>query len=140
MHQNQKVRQFKQTETGQAMVEFALAIPLVLVLICSILEFGWMCSNQLEVSNICREATRYGITYSADAANTSMVKTRAQQLATGKMQGKLDVTVNYSRPTDIRTGDITVTVQYKAPVLTPLAGFVMGDTHQITSQCTMKMS
>ncbi len=130
----------KKTECGQAMVEFALAIPLVLAIICGILELGVACANKLEVANVCREATRYGIAYSADANNTALVQSKISQLATDRMRGKITSKITYSKPADLRTGDITVTVSYQATTLTPLAGIFSGDTYLVQSTCTMKMS
>ncbi len=45
---------------GQGMVEFALILPLMLLLISGIIEFGRMLSIYNSVSNAAREAARYG--------------------------------------------------------------------------------
>lgn len=134
------LKTLKKAECGQAMVEFALAVPLVLAIICGILELGVACANKLEVANLCREATRYGITYSADAQNTALVQSKISALATDRMRNSLSSEVTYSKPADLRTGDITVTVRYQAKTLTPLSGIFSGDTYTVQSSCTMKMS
>lgn len=34
-------------EDGQAMVEFALILPIFLLILCGIIDFGWLFYNQL---------------------------------------------------------------------------------------------
>lgn len=49
-------------QAGQGLVEFALVIPIMLLLVWGIIEFGRMFLIYTEVSNAAREAVRYGIT------------------------------------------------------------------------------
>ena len=46
-------------EHGQAMVEFALILPILLLFIAGIIDFGWIYHNQLSANNASREAARY---------------------------------------------------------------------------------
>ncbi|HBC32331.1 MAG TPA: hypothetical protein DC024_13950 [Clostridiales bacterium] len=46
-------------ESGQAMVEFALVLPILLLLIGGIIDFGWIFHNQLATNNASREAARF---------------------------------------------------------------------------------
>lgn len=48
----------KNNENGQAVVEFALVLPLFLLLIFAIIEFGWMFYNYISVENAARNAAR----------------------------------------------------------------------------------
>ena len=41
----------KKSEKGQAIVEFALVLPLLLTLLCGVIDFGWIYSNQYSVEN-----------------------------------------------------------------------------------------
>ncbi|MGN1123331.1 MAG: TadE/TadG family type IV pilus assembly protein [Eubacterium sp.] len=45
-------------ENGQAMVEFVLVLPIFLLLICIILDFGWLFYNYISVENAARNAAR----------------------------------------------------------------------------------
>lgn len=127
-------------EGGQGIVELALTLPLVLVLLCGMLELGWVCANKLQLDNICRESTRYGITYAAsNAENLAMVKNRALALATDNLKTGLTIDVTYSDPSDYRAGDLTVTLSYNLPTLTPLLGIFSGNSIPLKSTCRMKM-
>ena len=45
---------------GQALVEFALVFPVVLLMLAAILQFGLIFSSQIGLTNSVREAARYG--------------------------------------------------------------------------------
>jgi hypothetical protein len=114
-------------------------MPLVISLLCGILELGWIFSNKLLVENICREGTRFGIVYSADSLNTQLVQDRISALAGDRIRNDLVIQVGYSDSADYRSGDIVVTVGYPLPTLTPIIGFLSGDTFYIESTSVMKM-
>ena len=40
-------------EDGQSMVEFALILPIFLLILCGIIDFGWLFYNQLSLNNAC---------------------------------------------------------------------------------------
>ena len=50
----------KRRESGQSLVELAITLPLVLLLICGMLEMGWLASTRQVMDTITREATRSG--------------------------------------------------------------------------------
>lgn len=45
---------------GQGLVEFALVIPILLLMIMGIVDFGWMVFNYAQLYNSMREGLRYG--------------------------------------------------------------------------------
>lgn len=48
------------------MVEFALVLPVLLLILCGILDFGWLFYNQFNVDNTARQAARTICTECAD--------------------------------------------------------------------------
>ena len=55
---------FKRTrgnKDGQALVEFALVLPILVLLLIGMMEFGLLLYNQQVITNASREGTRYGI-------------------------------------------------------------------------------
>lgn len=46
---------------GQALVEFALILPLLLLLILGMIEFGWLLNGKLVITSAAREGARAGI-------------------------------------------------------------------------------
>ena len=48
-------------QKGQALIEFALVLPVLLVILLGIVEFGLILYNQHVITNASREGARYGI-------------------------------------------------------------------------------
>jgi Flp pilus assembly protein TadG len=49
------------SEKGASAIEFAVILPLLLLLVFGIIEFGIILYNQAVLTNACREGARYGI-------------------------------------------------------------------------------
>jgi len=58
-------------ETGTAILEFALVIPLLLILLFGIIEFGFVLYDKAMITNACREGARRGIVYRFDPDETA---------------------------------------------------------------------
>ena len=61
------------TPRGQALVEFALAIPIVLLLIAGIAEFGWYMATSSALVSASREAARYASSVGDDGGTARYV-------------------------------------------------------------------
>lgn len=55
-------------EVGQAMVEFALVLPIFLILLGGIIDFGWVFGNKLVAANSSKEAARYASIHANDSS------------------------------------------------------------------------
>jgi Flp pilus assembly protein TadG len=69
-------------ETGAVAVEFALVVPLLLMVIFGMVSFGLSYNDDLSISNAAREGTRFGgaVDYSANPSSwSSSVRSRVQQ-------------------------------------------------------------
>lgn len=131
----------KRHEGGQSAVELALTLPLLLLLICGMIEMGWLASTRLVLDNITREGVRAGIVATSAADNTTAVTNRINGMKPTYLTKTLTITITYSNPSNFRDGDITVVTAYNLPTLTPLTAFLTKDgTFHIRASCTMKMS
>lgn len=119
------------------MVEFALVLPLLLLLLCGIIDFGWIFGNQLIANNACREAARYTAIHYNDsnadddqAIAAGIVSSRAPTLKSPA------VTLTESDSDD----SITVTVRSQINVLTPiLSVFFPNGVYTVTAKCVMRL-
>ncbi|MEG1547261.1 MAG: TadE/TadG family type IV pilus assembly protein [Clostridia bacterium] len=128
-------------QSGQSAVELALTLPLLLLLICGMLEMGWVSANKLTLQNITREGVRAGIVATSAANNSELVTTRICEMKPAYMKNQLSVTVSYTNISDFRAGDIKVVTLYRLPAITPLAGlFTRDGAFGLRAECTMKMS
>ena len=124
-------------ENGQAIVEFALVLPLLLLLVCGIIDFGWIFGNQLMANNACREATRYSAIHynDSDADNDQTVAT---QIITNSAPTLISPMVTLTKSTADDSVKVVVTSQVN--VLTPiLSSFFPDGKYTVSAQCVMKL-
>lgn len=121
-------------EKGQAMVEFALVLPILILLLCGICEFGSIFSNQILANNACREAARYAAVHYKDDGLTD-VESQAAVIAKS-YSSDFNVTITIPASEEIK-----VNLDAKVQLLTPFFGFLDdGDGYiDLTSHCTMRI-
>ncbi len=131
----------RRRESGQSVVELALTLPLVLLLICGMIEMGWLASTRQVLDSLTREGARAGMVATTKTASTTAVNTRITTIKPTYLSKPLTVVVTYSNPTSFKDGDIIVSVTYDLPPLTPITSFLApSGAFHLTSSCTMKMS
>jgi Flp pilus assembly protein TadG len=128
------------SESGQALVETAIVLPIVIALLCGILEFGWMCFNQINIANMAREAAREGIVYSAGHTDLNALSSQMVENAPANMRDKLTVDIRFSNSSSPRQGDVVVDITYRASAITPILGLLTeSNEYEINAHCTMKV-
>jgi len=125
----------KKNRNGQSLVEFALVVPLLLLLVLGISEFGraWMTRNI--ITGAAREAVRLAAV-PAPAGGVSAATVRANEILASA--GITTATVSVV-DAPAQFGAVTVTVNYNFPVL--IAGFIPGlgsSTFPLSSTTTMR--
>lgn len=128
-------------EDGQAMLEFALVLPIFLLILCGILDFGWLYYNQLALNNICREGARYAVVNTAEDHDTEGILRHIENFIEDTYPiDEIDVTVAYTKPLDPLSGDVVVAAEKEFRYLTPLISTVTGrPTRTLTAQVVMKV-
>ncbi len=79
-------------EKGQAMIEFALILPVLLLLTVGVIEFGRAANDYIEVGDAAKAGAQYGSQSMADAENTDNIKQAAQN-SSQDIAANLGVTV-----------------------------------------------
>jgi Flp pilus assembly protein TadG len=85
-------------ERGQSMVEFALILPIFILVVMATVDFGWALRSWIAVTNSVREGARYGATICASDSlsipdETAAVKSRVVATSAGLVE-TADVTVS----------------------------------------------
>lgn len=136
-------------ETGQAMVEFALVLPIIILLIGGIVDFGWIFYNKISANNACREATRYvAVNYiilpevKIDNAKANAIAKINENIIGGfdVLNDSVDVVytlVDNTKPEG--EAYITVELTQELQVLTPILQTFVGSTVDIDASCTMRV-
>jgi hypothetical protein len=146
---------------GQALVEFALIVPVMLLMLVIAIDFGRLFFSYIEVSNAAREGANYAAAHAADATTGTTYTTGVMAAALGETdaqaqrgEGGLQVVgftvlscFDPTAPTtpincgtainSIGIGDqVSVTVRQPFTFFTPLIGGFFGGHLNITSSAT----
>ncbi|WP_105617248.1 TadE/TadG family type IV pilus assembly protein [Vallitalea okinawensis] len=122
-------------EKGQSLVEFAIILPLVLIIILGIIEFGIMFNAYLTITSASREGARLGAVGGSDSEIESLISSITPQLNADK----LVVTITPSEGARDRGDSITVTASYDYQVLIPLLGDIISNLVDLTAQTVMRV-
>ena len=109
-----KIRTILKKRRGQAMVEFALILPVFILILLGIMEFGLVFHQYLVVTAASREGARVAALGGTDAETRTIVNNSAASVNTGQLTTTITPTV--------RVKGQTVSVQVTNPVTirTPL--------------------
>jgi Flp pilus assembly protein TadG len=105
-------------ERGQSLVEFALILPLFLLLMFAIVDFGMGFYSWITVTNAAREGARIG----AVGADSPTIQQRVKDTAGSLNNSNLTITVSNAKGNSGET--VGVTVNYKYQLITPLSGLM----------------
>lgn len=81
----QRTHRRRNRTRGQALVEFALVLPLFLLILAGVLDFGLLLYSRMTVINAAREGARVAIT--VPAPTTATIQSSANGAAQGVAQG-----------------------------------------------------
>lgn len=117
-------------ESGQATVEFALTLPLVLLFALIVLQAGMVAKDVLLVNHAAREAAR-----AAAVEPTTEVAAHAALAGASLQSERLDVSLTGGTS----TGDAaTATITYQSPTNVPIVGWLVGDV-ELQASVTMRV-
>lgn len=76
-----RLRQLRRADSGQSLVEFALVLPLLLVVFFGIFEFGRFYYTRLTLQHAVREAARFAVTGNTKTDEEGEQMTRGSSIA-----------------------------------------------------------
>jgi len=137
-------------ERGQSLLEFAAVIPVFLLVVMGIVDFGVGLKTWIQVTNAAREAARYGAIYCSQGEIdgtpvADLVVERAEDSATGLEFLPGDITVSSNCDAGHATESVNVTIEYDYKLISPLGGMMsfMGggipSTLALSSSADMRM-
>jgi Flp pilus assembly protein TadG len=124
-------------EDGQALVELAITLPILIMILCAIIDFGWLFTNQNILDYCTREGARFAIVHST---SSTAIRDHIRSIAPANIANSMVIDVVFSNSTNPRLGDVQVDIHADVAVLTPIVGvFVKDQTMNLDSSCTMKV-
>jgi Flp pilus assembly protein TadG len=116
-------------ESGSAAVEFALVLPVVLVVALALVQVGLLARDRLLVEAAARAGARTAAVEADDVA------IRAAALAAAPDLDPSVSTVAVAR-TGTQGDPVTVSIAYDEPIRVPLIDWLFGSTVRLTAQAT----
>lgn len=121
-------------QNGQTMAEFAIVVPIVLLILFAIIQFGILFHNYVTLTDAVRAGARQGaVSRHLSSGREAAVEDRVRDSAVNLDQGQLDVDVT---ATWNQGADVTVTATY--PYDIDLLGFVIS-SGDLTSTATERV-
>ena len=125
---------------GQAVIELAITLPILILILCAIIDFGWIFTNKMFITYSSREGARYGTVNAMETNAAFLITSKIKNMAPSFLKDKITVTITFSDTYDIRAGDITVKVSCVIKALTPVVGIFTEDQNiPMQSICVMKI-
>ena len=115
-------------QRGQASVELVLLMPLLLVFLFLIFEFGRVFGSWLIITNAAREGARAAVVLSFDPSSDTSIRQRVQQTAqflvvnATPCVAPYDSCIQVSRTTNGFERLVTVMARYRVYTLMPITG------------------
>ena len=126
-------RKIIRQEKGQALLEMALILPVLLLILGGIIEFGRIFHADLVITGASREGARAAVVGEPYEAVRDKVLAAAPSLDEGQLNVSLSPE-NYSR------GDmLTVTVSYHVDLVVPLISALLPDPFPVQAATTMRV-
>lgn len=123
------------SKKGQALVETALTLPLLLLILMGIVEFGRIFNAYLIVTNASREGARYAAINSTDTTVNSAITNLTQTLD----QSQITVTINPTQAGRTSGNPVTVTVNYNLQIITPFINVIIPSPYKVSASTTMRV-
>ena len=128
-------------ESGQDLVEYALVLPLFLLLMFSTVEFGFIFFQYTMVVNAAREGARTGIVVDTSACRRDCLEDRIRAAVRSKMTSvdpnKVEITPLW--PTVNYQPMVQVTIRYETGFITRALIEEMGGNGSVTLASTATM-
>lgn len=123
---------------GQALVEFALILPILLLLVLAMIEYGWLLNAKITLNSAAREGARVAVVLNLPVAERDLKVYQTVKAAidlSGLTVESSDVTVENKDDNSTNTHDIVVTVTGK---VNPIIGLYVPDVVSMRSVARMR--
>lgn len=129
------VRKVIKDKRGQALVELALVLPLLILIIIGMMEFGRIFHSYLLITNAAREGARLGVVGETD----SEIRTRVKDMAVSLDLTDSQISITPEESLRARGVPLTVKVEYEMDLITPVLDIIIPSPFLLSAKSTMRM-
>lgn len=133
-------RRWARDERGTAVIEFAIIVPVLMVLVLAIIDFGRMMAVSGSLAAAVRDGARYAATSANPSDPTQQSNVKARVIGSFQAFGGTALTTsNITVSQDITNGVVTVAVSgYTYTPLTPVMRMIGAGTLTFTRSATFR--
>jgi Flp pilus assembly protein TadG len=113
-------------ERGAVAAEFALLLPVILLILFGTIEFGMIMYSREVITNASREGARAGIVQVSPKPTAGAITTIATTYLTGTGINPANVTITVTGAGGVNPATLTVAATYRYPWLIPYIPTVLG--------------
>ncbi len=147
----------RKNEAGQSLVEFALVVPVLILLVMGIIEFGWLFNAQLTLTSAAREGARVAVVNDEPADIRDAIEKHVEGLSgfeyvapagsdyftsKGALEGAnlATLVVGQGAPVgaSVESDGEDITVHLRG-MCKPLIGMFVGNPKELWAHATMRM-
>ncbi|MGV8982966.1 TadE/TadG family type IV pilus assembly protein [Clostridium sp.] len=122
-------------EKGQSLVEFAILLPLLLLLLMGILEFGLMLNSYLTIHNLAREGARLGIVAGSNLEISELITNISPNIDAKNLK----VIITPAEGSRSSGSTLTVEVIYNYQVTIPIISNILSGVVVLKAQTSMRI-
>ncbi len=130
-----KIQTFIKNNRGQTLVEMALVLPILLLIIFGIIEFGRIFNAHLTLTHASREGARAGAVHKSDSEIEEVVINASYPLIVNEDNITID-------PQDIYRSvgySITVEINSSIEIFTPVISNLLENPYPVSGKTTMRV-
>jgi len=116
-------------------VEFAIILPILVLIIFGIIEFGLLMNSYIVIQAASREGARIGIVGGTDEDILDSVYTAASNLDINRINVNINPNEGSRKPGDT----LTVQVEYDYDILMPVISNLLGDSIRLRAKTSMRV-
>ena len=120
---------------GQAMIEMAIILPILLLLVLGIFDFGRILYSQILLEKNARYAARVGIVKNSD----SEIMQAINESSSGLDSSRLNIVIDPSQSARSSGDSLRVKLDYDIDIFTPLMSNIIGSPVNISGEATMRV-
>ncbi|MGE4283682.1 MAG: TadE/TadG family type IV pilus assembly protein, partial [Clostridia bacterium] len=120
---------------GQSIVETAMVLPLLLLILFSIFEFGRIFNAYMIITNASREGARYAIVGASDIEIINVIDAGTVTLEAAQRH----VSIIPSSTGRTRGVQVSVQVDYEVEIFTPLISSIISNPFPLSAKSVMRM-
>ncbi|MCT4566679.1 MAG: pilus assembly protein [Maledivibacter sp.] len=128
-------RKLLKSKKGQAMVEMAIVIPILLIILMGIFEFGRIFNTYIILTNASREGARRAALGASDTEVNEKINNAVLYLDSTN----LTTLITPSKSSRKRGSEVKINIQYDVDIIAPIIDTIIPNPFHLETQTVMRV-